>query len=69
LRDRRDFVGLDLSCRSLVEVRCENIGNLYFVNLDADAMPLRDYLGRCIKPASVDLSGFLDEAGYQALIG
>ena len=45
LRDRRDFVDLDLTCRSLIEVRCENIGNLYFVNLDDDAEPLRDYLG------------------------
>jgi phenylpropionate dioxygenase-like ring-hydroxylating dioxygenase large terminal subunit len=45
LRDRRDFVGLDMSCRSLIEVRCENIGKLYFVNLDPDAEPLIDYLG------------------------
>lgn len=61
LRDRRDFVGLDLSCRSLVEVRCENIGNLYFVNLDSDSMPLRDYLGPVaqaleeMKPESLSL--------------
>jgi len=45
LRDKRDFVGLDMSCRSLIEVRCENIGNWYFVNLDANAEPLMDYLG------------------------
>lgn len=45
LRDRRDFVGLDMSCRSLIEVRCEAIGKLFFVNLDPEAGPLRDYLG------------------------
>lgn len=45
LRDRRDFVDLDMSCRGLIEVRCEAIGNLIFVNLDPDAGPLRDYLG------------------------
>lgn len=45
LRDRRDFVDLDMSCRSLIEVRCDAIGNLIFVNLDPDAEPLRDYLG------------------------
>ncbi|SPJ26053.1 aromatic ring-hydroxylating oxygenase subunit alpha [Palleronia abyssalis] len=51
LRDRRDFVDLDMSCRGLIQVRCENIGNLYFVNLDPEAEPLRDYLG----PAARDL--------------
>jgi phenylpropionate dioxygenase-like ring-hydroxylating dioxygenase large terminal subunit len=45
LRDKRDFVGLDMSCRSLVEVRCENLGNWWFINLDDKAEPLHDYLG------------------------
>ncbi len=49
LRDRRDFVGLELSCRSLVEVRCEAIGKLVFVNLDRDAAPLREALGPIAK--------------------
>jgi phenylpropionate dioxygenase-like ring-hydroxylating dioxygenase large terminal subunit len=42
LRDRSDFVGLDMSCRSLVEVRCEALGGWYFINLDPDAEPLAD---------------------------
>ena len=45
LRDKRDFVGLDMSCRSLIEVRCEAIGKLHFVNLDPGCEPLEDYLG------------------------
>lgn len=60
LRDRRDFVGLDLSCRSLIEVRCESIGNLYFVNLDTGAEPLRDYLG--------PVAAYLDEMRPDELI-
>lgn len=44
LRDRRDFVGLDLGCRSLVSVRCERFGNWVFVSEDPDAPPLLDYL-------------------------
>ncbi|MCE0506167.1 aromatic ring-hydroxylating dioxygenase subunit alpha [Roseivivax sp. GX 12232] len=60
LRDRRDFVDLDMSCRGLIQVRCENIGNLYFVNLDPEAEPLRDYLG----PAARDL----DEVKPETLI-
>jgi phenylpropionate dioxygenase-like ring-hydroxylating dioxygenase large terminal subunit len=45
LRDRRDFVGLDMACRSLIEVRCEALGRMHFVNLDPDAAPLRESLG------------------------
>ena len=45
LRDRRDFVGLDMSCRSLIEVRCELLGNWIFINEDIDAEPLEDHLG------------------------
>ena len=47
VRDPRDFVGLDKSCQSLVNISCENLGNWVFVNLDLDAEPLKDYLG-CI---------------------
>ena len=46
MRDRRDFVDLDLSCLGLVTVRCERLGNWIFVNEDPDAAPLRDALGR-----------------------
>ena len=45
LRDRRDFVDLDTSKRSLNSVRCERFGNWLFVNEDPDAEPLVDYLG------------------------
>ncbi|TDJ45887.1 MAG: aromatic ring-hydroxylating dioxygenase subunit alpha [Gammaproteobacteria bacterium] len=45
LRDQRDFVGLDMSCRSLIPVRCERLGNWIFINEDADAPALADTLG------------------------
>jgi len=45
LRDKRDFVGLEQSCRSLIPVRCEQLGNWIFVNEDADAPGLVEYLG------------------------
>ena len=45
LRDRRDFVDLDMSCRSLIPVRCESLGRLVFISEDPDAPPLREYLG------------------------
>lgn len=45
IRDKRDFVGLDMSCRSLVAVRCEQLGNLIFVNEDPEAEPLRLHIG------------------------
>ena len=45
VRDKRDFVDLDFNCLSLVSVRCENIGNLIFVNEDAEAEPLLDHIG------------------------
>jgi len=44
LRDKRDFVGLDMSCRSLISVRCEMFGNWVFVNEDPQAQPLLEYL-------------------------
>ena len=45
VRDRRDFVDLDFSCRSLVPVRCETLGNLIFLNEDAEAEPLLAHIG------------------------
>ena len=42
--DERDFVDLDKSERGLPGVRCEAWGGWYFVNLDADAEPLLDWL-------------------------
>ncbi|MFM2072426.1 MAG: hypothetical protein RLZZ623_2689 [Actinomycetota bacterium] len=43
--DERDFVGLQFEERSLVGVRCEVWGEWIFVNFDADAPPLREWLG------------------------
>ncbi|MET0546237.1 MAG: aromatic ring-hydroxylating dioxygenase subunit alpha, partial [Caulobacterales bacterium] len=46
LRDRRDFRDLDTDCRSLVEVRCESLGSLYFINISGDAPPLVEWMGQ-----------------------
>ena len=43
--ERRDFANLDLSCRSLIGVRCEMLGKLIFVNFDDGAMSLRAWMG------------------------
>jgi choline monooxygenase len=43
--DERDFVGLDKHERGLLGVRCEVFAGLIFVNLDADAVPLPQWLG------------------------
>ena len=43
--DRDDFIGLDVSCRSLIPLRCECLGNWIFVSEDAEAVPLAEYLG------------------------
>lgn len=45
LRDRRDFVDLDTSCRSLIPVRCEQLGKWVFINEDVEAEPLQTHLG------------------------
>jgi len=45
LRDKRDFVGLDMSEHSLVQARCERLGNWVFVNEDPQAEPLLEHLG------------------------
>lgn len=43
--ETRDFANLDLTCRSLISVRCERFGNVIFVNFDDNAVPLLDWLG------------------------
>jgi phenylpropionate dioxygenase-like ring-hydroxylating dioxygenase large terminal subunit len=43
--EQRDFAALDMSCRSLIQVRCERFGNVIFINLDDDAPALLDWLG------------------------
>jgi len=45
VREKRDFPGLDLGCRGLNEVRCEQFGNWVFINEDRDAAPLIESLG------------------------
>ncbi|MFN7176442.1 MAG: aromatic ring-hydroxylating oxygenase subunit alpha [Thermaurantiacus sp.] len=45
VRDRRDFVDLDFSCRSLIPVRCERLGRWIFLNEDMEAPPLLASLG------------------------
>ncbi len=42
---RQDFGNLDMACRGLNPVRCEAYGNLIFVNFDADAPTLTEWLG------------------------
>lgn len=49
LRDKRDFVDMDMSCLGLVEVRCEQFGNWIFVNEDADAEPLLDHIAPLVR--------------------
>jgi phenylpropionate dioxygenase-like ring-hydroxylating dioxygenase large terminal subunit len=43
--DEHEFVGIDKRERGLKPVRCEQLGNLVFINRDLDAIPLVDYLG------------------------
>jgi len=42
--DPRDWVNVDMSCRSLVPVRCELLGNWIFLCEDADAPSLATFL-------------------------
>jgi phenylpropionate dioxygenase-like ring-hydroxylating dioxygenase large terminal subunit len=43
LRDRRDFVGLDLQQRGLIPVRCERFFNWVFINEDPQTAPLAEH--------------------------
>jgi phenylpropionate dioxygenase-like ring-hydroxylating dioxygenase large terminal subunit len=43
--DERDFVDLDWEAHCLPTVRCEVFGGFIFVNRDANAMPLQQWLG------------------------
>ena len=45
VKDPEDFQDLDLSCRSLIKVRCELFGRFIFVNFDEAAPPLLEWLG------------------------
>ena len=45
VRDKEDFVGLNMDCISLIGVRCETLGKWVFINEDSDALPLIESLG------------------------
>ncbi len=67
LRDRRDFVGLDTACRSLLPIRCESIGRYVFINLDDNGMPLEEYLGhagRLLKEQQPDTLRLVEKKAY-----
>jgi phenylpropionate dioxygenase-like ring-hydroxylating dioxygenase large terminal subunit len=67
VRDRRDFVDLDLSCRGLRPVRCEALGKLLFINEDADAQPLAAYLGPMaeeLRQYQFDRLNFVESRSY-----
>jgi phenylpropionate dioxygenase-like ring-hydroxylating dioxygenase large terminal subunit len=46
VQQEEEFFDLDMADFGLVPVRCEVWEGFIFVNLDADAPPLRDYMGR-----------------------
>jgi len=67
LRDKRDFVGLDMSAHSLVQARCERLGNWIFVNEDPDAEPLLQHLGlipEYLEQIQPDQMRFVDRRSY-----
>jgi phenylpropionate dioxygenase-like ring-hydroxylating dioxygenase large terminal subunit len=43
LRDKRDFVDFDISCRSLIPLSCERFYNWVFINEDPSAQPLKEH--------------------------
>jgi phenylpropionate dioxygenase-like ring-hydroxylating dioxygenase large terminal subunit len=68
VRDRRDFVNLDFSCRSLVPVRCERLGNLIFLNEDPDAEPLAQHIGPMaaeLEQYALDSLKLVDSRSYE----
>lgn len=68
VRDKRDFVDLDFSCRSLVGVRCERLGNLIFINEDPEAQPLTEHIGpmaRELEQYALDTLRLIDSRSYE----
>ncbi|MEQ1883071.1 MAG: SRPBCC family protein [Burkholderiales bacterium] len=45
IQSPREFAPFDLSCRSLVPVKCERLGKLIYVNFDPSSISLQEYLG------------------------
>lgn len=67
LRDKRDFVGLDMSQRSLVGVRCERFYNWVFINQDLDAEPLQQHFapfGEYFEQFQPDTWRFVAQQGF-----
>ncbi|MFK8031841.1 MAG: aromatic ring-hydroxylating dioxygenase subunit alpha [Gammaproteobacteria bacterium] len=67
LRDKRDFVDLDMNCRSLKGIRCERFGNWIFVSEDRDAAPLLESLGPIpshLEPFQLESLRLVDSASY-----
>ncbi len=68
VRDKRDFVDLDFSCRSLVPVRCEQLGSLIFINKDPDAQPLMEHIGPMaaqLEQFQLDTLRLVDSRSYE----
>jgi choline monooxygenase len=67
IRDKRDFVDFDFSCRSLIQVRCEMLGGWIFLNEDKDAASLVDSLGPLVGELDqfqLDHLTLVDSRGY-----
>lgn len=54
VRDKRDFVDLDFSCRSLVSVQVGMLGNLIFINEDPEVESFEEH----IKPLAHELEQY-----------
>lgn len=68
VRDRRDFVDLDFSCRSLQSLRCEMLGRLVFINEDEEAEPLLQHLGPMASEMTqfeLDTLRFVESRSYE----
>ena len=67
VRDKRDFVGLDFACKSLIPVACEMVGGWIFINEDPEAGELRSSLGplgRELDQFQPDNLTLVDSRGY-----
>ncbi len=67
LRDKRDFVDLDMTSRGLIQVRCEQLGNWIFVNEDPAAEPLLEHLGpipKYFEQYGIDSIRFVEKHGF-----
>lgn len=67
LRDKRDFVDLDMSSRALIQVRCEQLGNWIFINENPEAEPLLEHLGpipKYFEQYDIDNIRFVEKHGF-----